>query len=102
MGYISSDWEEDGDDPDELDEEEITEECLIAQKLYDGNEELELHEMETVSLSARLRDSYNHRWWNLDQESYFIYYNYTRRPIEAGKQLTYKYGNRSSDFLVEK
>lgn len=101
LGYISTDWEHDDDDPDELDEDENTEECLIAQKVLDGKE-LELHEMETVSDSIRLRDVYNHRWWNQETEAHFTMYNYTREPLKPGKQVTFIYGNRSNEFLVEK
>ena len=44
---------------------------------------MELHEMEVVSESYRLRDIYNHRWWNLDAEAYFTMYNYTRESLKA-------------------
>ena len=93
IGYVSSDWEaeEDEGEADQMDEEELTEECELERKILDGVE-LEMHEMETVSDSTRLRDVYNHRWWKIDADSYFTLYNHTREVIRAGQQVTLKYG----------
>ena len=79
---MSSDCDEEDDEPEEFDEQEESEECLLGQRILDGHE-MELHEMETISDSLRLRDIYNHRWWNLDVDAYFTMYNYTRKPLAA-------------------
>ena len=57
--------------------------------------------METIYESTRLRDVYNTRWWNPNLQAFFIHYNAGKKPLRAGSQVFYDYGNRSDDFLVE-
>ena len=103
IGYVSSEWEpeEDEAEAEQMDEEELTEECELERKILDGGE-LEMHEMETVSDSTRLRDVYNHRWWKIDADSYFTLYNHTRDVVRVGEHVFLKYGPRSNDHLIEK
>ena len=57
--------------------------------------------METVYQSTKLRDVYNTRWWKVGMQAYFVHYNADSKPMHAGDQVFYMYGNRSDDFLVE-
>lgn len=72
MGYISSDWKEDRDEEEILeDEAELRQEFELIRKILKGEEELSLAEMETVSYSVKLRDVYNDRWWRPDLPCFF-------------------------------
>lgn len=64
MGYISSDWKEDRDEEEILEDvAELRQEFEMIRKILKGDEELSLAEMETISYSVKLRDVYNDRWW---------------------------------------
>ena len=101
IGYISSDYVDERDDEEMLDDEdELFEEAELGQKIRNG-QELSASQMETVWYSTRLRDIYNNRWWSVGLQSFFVQYNYDSKPMRAGEQVFYQYGNRSDDYLVE-
>ncbi len=88
LGYYSSDWEEDRDEDEILeDEEELLEEAQIINKINLKQESLSYAEMETVSYSTRLRDVYNDRWWSPEMNAYFVHVDKGRVPSKKGQQL---------------
>lgn len=99
---MSSDWKEDRDDDEVLeDADELYQEAYLIQKILAGEESLTLAEMETVSYSTRLRDVYNDRWWKPELPAFFAHIDQGFKPTKAGVQLYYQYGQRSDDFLVD-
>ena len=74
IGYESSDWKEDRDEDEILeDEDELLEEATLIRKIFKGQEQLSMAEMETISYNMKLRDVYNDRWWMPDLPFYFVH-----------------------------
>ena len=74
IGYESSDWKEDRDEDEILeDEDELLEEATLIRKILKGQEQLSMAEMETISYNMKLRDVYNDRWWRPDLPFYFVH-----------------------------
>lgn len=101
IGYISSDWNEDRDDAEYLeDESDLLKEAELMEKIR-SDHSLTPSQMDEVADSTRLSDIYNTRWWKVQMQSYFVHYNGGQKPLKENDQAFYMYGSRSDDYLLE-